>query len=275
MAMDEDLPFYCLQAKGLDGSDPFASIEEAARYYLDEIRTVQPHGPYHLGGYCFGGIMAFEMARMLEQSDEPVAVLILIDSFNPAYLRFKPTGEMLLRLLRFYFRRMAWHSGNIFSLRPGTWLNYVIGRLRAMYVHARRFVKKVTEDKHSQPPVDTSTLEIEPVASMDIEDILKRLNKVGPTVQRKFVPKPYGGDVVVYRVSDRNDDPFEDYFLGWKPVIHGTIESFEIETTHEGILRDPAFGKQQSERKRNLLFTPRLVRRSRFRMLLAGRDFAC
>jgi amino acid adenylation domain-containing protein len=240
MAMDEDLPFYCLQAKGLDGSGSYGSVEEAARYYLDEIRKVQPRGPYHLGGYCFGGIMAFEMARMLEQSDEPVAVLILIDSFNPAYLRFKPTGEMLLRLLRFYFRRMAWHSGNIFSLRPGTWLNYVIGRLRAMYVHARRFVKKVTEDKHSQPPVDPSTLEIEPVASMDIEDILKRLNKVGPTVQRKFVPKPYGGDVVVYRVSDRNDDPFEDYFLGWKPVIHGTIESFEIETTHEGILRDPA-----------------------------------
>jgi thioesterase domain-containing protein len=75
---------------------------------------------------------------------------------------------------------------------------------------------------------------------MDIEDILKRLNKVGPTVQRKFVPKPYGGDAVVYRVSDRNDDPFEDHFLGWKPVIRGAIESFEIETTHEGILHDPA-----------------------------------
>jgi amino acid adenylation domain-containing protein len=286
MAMDADLPFYCLQAKGLDGSEPFASVEEAARCYLDEIRTVQPHGPYYLGGYCFGGVVAFEMARILEQSDEPVAVLILIDSFNPAYLRFKPKGEMLLRLLRFYLRRIALHSRRIFSFRLDTWLNYAIGRLKAMYVHAQRFVKKVTDDEGNQLPVDPSTLEIEPVASAGLEEVLKRLKQVGPSIQRKFTPEPYNGDAVVFRVSERNEDPFEDYFLGWKPVIRGAIESSEIETTHEGILRDPAV-RRLAERidaklressattEENLLFTPRLVRRSQFRTLHADRDLTC
>jgi thioesterase domain-containing protein len=147
-------------------------------------------------------------------------------------------------------------------------------------------VKKVTDDEGNQLPVDPSTLEIEPVASAGLEEVLKRLKQVGPSIQRKFTPEPYNGDAVVFRVSERNEDPFEDYFLGWKPVIRGAIESSEIETTHEGILRDPAV-RRLAERidaklressattEENLLFTPRLVRRSQFRTLHADRDLTC
>ena len=70
LAMPDDRPFYCLQAKGLDGSEPFVTVEDTAKCYAEQIRRVQPVGPYHLGGGCYGGIVAFETARVLEAEGE-------------------------------------------------------------------------------------------------------------------------------------------------------------------------------------------------------------
>src|SRR5207248_3040267 len=59
--LGKDQPFYALQAQGLDGR-PIArtSVEAIAEYYLEALRRVQPHGPYLLGGYSFGGVAAYE-----------------------------------------------------------------------------------------------------------------------------------------------------------------------------------------------------------------------
>ena len=82
-ALGSDQPFYGLQAKGLDGKQmPDFTIEKIATHYLAEIRTVQPHGPYFLGGNSMGGTIAFEMAQQLEQQGEKVALLAMFDSFN-------------------------------------------------------------------------------------------------------------------------------------------------------------------------------------------------
>ncbi|MCP3142127.1 non-ribosomal peptide synthase/polyketide synthase [Pyxidicoccus sp. QH1ED-7-1] len=76
-----DQPLYALQAPGVDGGGaPLASVEELAALYVEAIRTVQPSGPYHLGGWSFGGTVALEMARQLQRRDEQVALLALIDS---------------------------------------------------------------------------------------------------------------------------------------------------------------------------------------------------
>src|SRR5207245_7945702 len=61
-----DQPVYALQAQGLDGTHPpHTTIEAMAAHYLDEIRTVQPEGPYFLGGFCLGAVISFEMAQQL------------------------------------------------------------------------------------------------------------------------------------------------------------------------------------------------------------------
>lgn len=241
MALDKDIPFYCIQHRGLDGSAPFNSVQEAARSYLDEIRKIQPHGPYRLGGYCFGGIVAFEMARMLELSGESIAALILIDSFNPAYLRFQATLDMLWRLNRFYIRRAALHARRLRSLPPMEWLEFVAGRLKAVSIHSSRFIKRVAKVKKGQVSVDPGkTQEIVPTASSSLEGNLASMRLWGRLVGRKFTPQPYGGDTMVLRASERDDDPYEDYYLGWKPLVRGSMQSFETESTHESILRDPA-----------------------------------
>ena len=78
-------PFYGIEPDGLDGK-PFRhrTVEAMAQYYLSEIRKVQPTGPYYLGGYCFGGLVAFEIARILQQQGEQPALVALFS----AALRF-------------------------------------------------------------------------------------------------------------------------------------------------------------------------------------------
>ncbi len=76
-----DQPFYGLQAPGLAGErEPFARIEEMAAHYLEAVRQVQPRGPYSLGGWSLGGVVAFEMARQLHSRGEQVDLLALMDA---------------------------------------------------------------------------------------------------------------------------------------------------------------------------------------------------
>ena len=80
-AFDRDRPLWALQAHGVAGNqEPLSSIEEMATAYVEAIRSVQPSGPYHLGGWSFGGLVAYEMARMLSQAGERVASLAILDA---------------------------------------------------------------------------------------------------------------------------------------------------------------------------------------------------
>ena len=232
MALPADLPFYCFEDKGLDGSTPFESIEEAARCYIDEIRQVQPHGPYYLGGACYGGIVAFEMARKLEELGEPVAALVLIDTLNPAHVRSLSKRQRLSRNIRFYTRRTAWHARRILTQPPGEWLGYISGPLK----HFR--------DGMLNPAKASAILDEERVSyipSNPIGEILKRIMRANLSAARKFLPRPYNGSALIFRAGDRFLRQYDDYCLGWESVVRGGIECVEIEGCgHESILCQPA-----------------------------------
>ena len=70
--LGEDQPVLAFQSQGLQGEPEPESIEALAATYVAELRRFRPHGPYYLGGYCFGGLVAYEMARRLEQAHQRV-----------------------------------------------------------------------------------------------------------------------------------------------------------------------------------------------------------
>lgn len=99
MALLLGRPFYGLQARGLYGEDvPHDDFTEAARDYIAELRQVQPHGPYLLGGYSGGGLIAWEMAHQLEQAGEEVAQLVLLDTPLPMRPRIRRRDKALIKL---------------------------------------------------------------------------------------------------------------------------------------------------------------------------------
>jgi thioesterase domain-containing protein len=80
-ALGEDRPFLGLQSPGLiDAMEPLRTIPEIAAFQIAQMRQAQPHGPYLIGGWSFGGTVAFEMARQLSEAAERVALLALLDS---------------------------------------------------------------------------------------------------------------------------------------------------------------------------------------------------
>jgi thioesterase domain-containing protein/acyl carrier protein len=90
-------PMYGLQAQGVDGNHPaFTRVEEMAVHYLQEIRTVQPRGPYYLGGLSFGGWVAYEMAQQLRAQREEVSFLGLFDTYTSNWSK----RQLILKLLR-------------------------------------------------------------------------------------------------------------------------------------------------------------------------------
>ena len=75
-------PVYGLQSVGLDlGHKSHTQVEEMAAYYIKEIQTVQPQGPYLIAGWSMGGIVALEMAQQLLEQGEQISFLGLIDTY--------------------------------------------------------------------------------------------------------------------------------------------------------------------------------------------------
>src|SRR5437764_11327694 len=79
-----DQPLYGLVHQTQDGKPwPYTRLEDIAAHYLKVIRTVQSEGPYFLGGFCIGGLLAFEMAQQLHRQDQEVGLLVLLDPTRP------------------------------------------------------------------------------------------------------------------------------------------------------------------------------------------------
>ena len=106
--LGSDQPVYGLQSQGLDGSSPLLkTVEEMAALYVREIRGVQPHGPYLLGGYCLGGTIAYETAQQLHAAGEEIALLALFDTMNWHRVPMTSWDKGFLLLQRLIFHAVA------------------------------------------------------------------------------------------------------------------------------------------------------------------------
>ena len=101
-------PIYGIQARGVDGIEkPFDRIEDMAQYYLDALTDVQPHGPYILVGYSFGGLVALEMAQRLSRSGENIALLVLVDTYpHPRFLSRRQRVPLIARRILRHIHEM-------------------------------------------------------------------------------------------------------------------------------------------------------------------------
>jgi len=124
-----DRPFYGIQPDGLDGRRcRYRTTEQAAEFYLSEIRKVQPKGPYLLGGYCFGGQVAFEMAQQLQREGEKVAAVVMLSAPLPRIPAVRASsgdaGEPFRTSLAPRLRRLIASPWRILSRRCRLFLSY-------------------------------------------------------------------------------------------------------------------------------------------------------
>jgi amino acid adenylation domain-containing protein len=220
--LGSDQPFYGLQPLGLDRTKSIHTrVEDMAAYYIQEIQTLQPKGPYFLGGYSFGGVIAFEMAQQLRQQGEQIGILVILDTCREGY-NWRPP----------LLKRIYLHSNNLMKQGPA-YLWYKLGRFS-------HWTKNRLQTKYRLQNRYKYYLEAELVSKTD-----KHLEIIDANVQAgsQYIFSPYSGQVVLLRTEDEYRDEAigmqYDVQFGWGDLVTGGVDVHYIPGSHLSLLDEP------------------------------------
>ncbi|WP_404370386.1 non-ribosomal peptide synthase/polyketide synthase [Corallococcus coralloides] len=216
--LGHDRPVYGVAASGLEGGAlPPASIEALARDYLAQVRAVQPRGPYLLGGWSFGGLVALEMARQLQAVGEAVELLTLIDSAVPTP-QPRPEADPLGLLALF---------GRTLGLR---WQDLSLDLERLRRMEARERLAYVLEQVRVSPANNLG---------LDLEgaERLFALHARFYEALRTYVPVGgYSGPTVLFRATV---GPPASEETDWSDWLTGPVTSYDVQAEHYSMLSAP------------------------------------
>ena len=217
-------PFYGLQSPELDGGDQrFTSIEEMAAHYVEEIQTIQPTGPYYLCGMCFGGWVAFEMARQMTENGSRVDALIILDSEGPP-LRKGVTSNGESTTSKFTYSRKA-------SLPIKIFRHLITGRLLEVsktYVAATPVIYRLLRTIRPARKAESAGERIKKV----------RLNQ--EYLQRQYDTTGYTGKISFIRSEEFESIETRQYEIPrWKEICGGRLDTYLVPGKHLKLLEPP------------------------------------
>jgi FkbH-like protein len=228
--LGSDQPLYGLQARGADRTQTnHDSVEEMAEFYLDEIRSFQPEGPYYLGGSSFGGLVAFEMARQLERKGQEVALLALFDTYGPGY-PVRKSNSKAARLAGYWIHRSRQirETLKLLSLREKT--EYVLAKISKL---RKKVVRKSVWRKNEIAIAFSSA------TGRSLPKDLQRNHKAINQALRNYKPQVYGGRLTLFRAANQPVGIVRDETLGWKGMALGGLEIYEVPGFHGAVTVDP------------------------------------
>lgn len=226
--LPEDQPVFGLQARGLDGHIVFGqSIEQIATAYLEEIRTLQPQGPYFLGGFCFGGVVAYEAAQQLRASGEEVALVAMIQTTNPEVIKEGQSDPSLFGWWNRLRKRVDLERSNL-SHRGMGYLQERFRRALEM-AHARTLVKfdSLTRNGGRRP------------VRKSVAYILEALGIEHDRAFDSYRTHPYRGKVVLFRAAKQLPKLAANRTLGWDAILSGNLTVSDIPGHQQNLLAQP------------------------------------
>ncbi len=228
-----DYPFYGLQARGLDGvQDPIARIDQMASLYINEIRRLQPTGPYYLGGASFGGTVALEVAQQLFRQGDRVALLAIFDHSPPNIKFDAPQGIVRKRLiftLKVLRNLPNWFK-DFLQLDPAQILMRIRRKLR--------LARKLKSQSESAVPEILDAADLIDFAP-ELSDYRQRLITTHFEAARMYQPESYPGTVTLFRAISRPLLDTHDPETGWQKLAPGRVEVSDIPSSHEGMFKKP------------------------------------
>jgi amino acid adenylation domain-containing protein len=227
-SMEADQPVYALQARGLDGHIvKDQSFEDMVEAHLTELRSLQPEGPYFLGGYCLGGLLALEAARQLRTLGEEVGLVVLIQTINPTYARFSPDLTLLHR---------AWYRA---TKRIDLELAYLHHRGGS---HILERCRRTWDIALAKTAITFDNWRDEGNGrrrATSMAHTLELLAIEHERARRRYELRPYNGSVLLFRASRQISGLMADSDLGWKDVLTGELAVREVPGHQETMLLEP------------------------------------
>ena len=205
--LGKDQPFYAFDSN-LNMPN---SIEETATFYIKQIKTIQPHGPYHLVGWSFGGLIAYEVAHQLIELNENVKSIILIDTW--ATISNRPYADVDI---------------NIISLK-------LLNSMRAF-----NNLPSVDFDKKSQL-IDELTNTLNSLnfninISESLEIYIRNISMANKYTMKPLPLQPI--NVLLIRAQDEIEH--DDYFDQWKSLLNNVLSNtITTPGNHQNILLKP------------------------------------
>jgi amino acid adenylation domain-containing protein len=219
--LGQDQPFYGLQAPGTDdGQEPFDRIEDMASHYVEAIRAVQPSGPYLLGGWSMGGIVAFTMAQLLQSQGQGVALLALLDVGVPCAVEGSAREDdiflinVLAHELGLSESRLTFSLDHFLQLDLDEQVSYCLEQTRRANVL----------------PPDFGLAQIRR---------LFRVTRANIRAMRTYIPRGYPGHIALFAARERFNKATQDPTMGWGELVAGGVDVRVIPGDHYAMLREP------------------------------------
>lgn len=222
--LDPEQPVYGLSTHVANVDEkqaPPNRVEDLAAFYVKEMQSLQPEGPYFLTGVSFGGEVAFEMARLLVAQGQKVALLALLDSVNQYAFQPVPKREQL-----------AAHWSNLLQFGPAYINKIVLGHIEEFNHRLDLRIQRISCKFYQvigRPLPD------------DLQDFTYEM--LNEKAAWEYTPQVYLGSVTLFRASDRavstSVSTRFDPELGWGKLAAGGLEIYDVTGDHLGILEEP------------------------------------
>jgi amino acid adenylation domain-containing protein len=229
-----DQPFYGLQSRGLyGGSKPLNTVEEMATHYLAEMREVWPSGPWYLAGYCFGTIVAFELANRLRAGGEDVQLVAMFNGPSPSWIeRWVWYGNQPS------YRRKHHAPPRLTSAERRR--KRIKRRLARVYGAIREPRRLITGLKWElRGPMNRALLALgRPIPELEREEFFLKLHA---KAERAYKPEPYPGELLVFY----GEGLYEDPTLGWEGLAGRGLRTYAVPGEHDNnrqAMMEPAVG---------------------------------
>lgn len=243
--LSPDQPVYTFLIPGLVGSEmPYTTIEEMAAFYVEALLNQQAEGPYLLGGYSAGGVVAFEVARQLQEAGHQVDLCVIIDA--PAQSRVYGYLQRLIdraavqRQLNIKQRQalfLKWRDRLFeidYFLRKG-WLEAVLDGARTV----KHKLTTTASSKTAESPLPYAT---DQYGSQMEDPRMRAIFELNDRAVRSFIPRKYAGKLFLIKSKEGYErhtvrSPYRD--LGWGRIAEKGVTVYEVPGTHLNMVREP------------------------------------
>ena len=227
--LDPKQPVFGLQAKGLNGIDkPLETIEEIAKYYISEIMTVDPEGPYNLAGYSLGGNIAYEMGRQLTGMGKQVNFIGLLDSVAEGSIENLSAINKFGSIVKFIVNYINWNITYFFKTSNESMFSVIKRRWRGLGKKMRGM---------------DITVEIEDNVSKgeqnELPKYLRSVHRANLRAGKNYVIKPYSGSVHLFKAAHQTFYIVDPVNYGWDKYAKGGVIIHEIPGEHSSTFAPP------------------------------------
>jgi thioesterase domain-containing protein len=208
-----------------------------ASHYIKAIQTIQPTGPYYIGGWSLGGAIAFEIAQQLSVAGQEIALLALIDSYTPKVIdqvsdqrkRVLSQQKSSVRILDDATLASYYFAQDLSSLL-GKDLLISLDQLQELDLDAQlSYILEQARIAKALPP-ELGLTQLRRLFQVFQANIQARL---------RYRPQPYTGLIVLFCASEQAEEVTADSSQGWDTLAMGGLEKHLIHGGHYQIVKSP------------------------------------